>query len=72
MATDKAMKVKLVRSAYGRLPKHRATVRGLGLRKTGDERVIEDTPATRGMVLSIPHLVSIVEEGLPIGAARKA
>jgi large subunit ribosomal protein L30 len=72
MATDTAMKVKLVRSANGRLPKHRATVRGLGLRCTGDERVIEDTPATRGMVKSIPYLVSVIEEGLHISEARKA
>ena len=59
----KAMRVKLVRSAAGKLPAHRATVRGLGLRHTGDERVIEDTPSTRGMVNAVSHLVTIVEDG---------
>jgi len=59
------MRVRLVRSAFGKLPKHRATVRGLGLARIGDERVIEDTPSTRGMVNRVCHLVTIVEEGLP-------
>ena len=66
------MKVKLIRSAYGRLPKHTATVKGLGLRRIGHERIIEDTPSTRGMVNSIPYLVTVIEDGLPIGQARKA
>ena len=72
MSAQKAMRVKLVRSPHGRLPKHAATIRGLGLRNTGSTRVLEDTPATRGMVRQIPHLVTIIEEGLPIDAARKA
>jgi len=58
------MKVKLVHSAAGRLPKHRQTVKGLGLSRLYQERVIEDTPCTRGMVNRVPHLVTIVEEGL--------
>lgn len=65
------MKIKLVRSAAGRLPNHRATVRGLGLRRTGEERVIEDTPSTRGMVNTVSYLVSIVEEGISPAAAPK-
>jgi len=64
MSAQKAMRVKLVRSPHGRLPKQAGTIKGLGLRRTGDTRVIEDTPATRGMVAKIPHLVMIVEEGL--------
>ena len=61
---SKAIRVKLTKSTCGRLPAHRATVRGLGLRRTGQERVLKDTPAIRGMVASIPYLVEIVEEGL--------
>ncbi|MBN1282394.1 MAG: 50S ribosomal protein L30 [Proteobacteria bacterium] len=66
----KAIRVKLVRSACGRIPKHRGTALGLGLRRTGDERVLEDTPAVRGMVAKIPYLVEIVEEGLSIEPSR--
>ena len=65
-----AIRVKLIRSPKGRIPKHRATVRGLGLRHTEQERVLEDTPAVRGMVAAVPYLVRIIEEGLPIEAAR--
>ncbi len=66
-----AMKIKLIHSTYGKLPKHRATVRGLGLRYTNHERIVEDTPATRGMIKSVSHLVAIVEEGLPIPGDKK-
>ncbi|HPM40940.1 MAG TPA: 50S ribosomal protein L30 [bacterium] len=66
---QKLMKIKLVHSTAGRLPKQLGTVRGLGLKRLGQERVIEDTPCTRGMVKKVPHLVRIVEEGI---AAPKA
>ena len=72
MSAQKAMRVKLVRSPHGRLPKQAGTIKGLGLRRTGDERVLEDTPSTRGMVRKISHLVTVIEEGLPMDAARKA
>jgi large subunit ribosomal protein L30 len=66
---QKHMKIKLVHSTAGRLPKQRGTVKGLGLSRLSQTRVIEDTPATRGMVKKVSHLVTIVEEGL---AAPKA
>ena len=72
MANKKAMRVKLVRSTCGGLPKHRATVKGLGLRRMNSERVIEDTAATRGMVSRVRHLVTVVEEGLSIDTTAKA
>ncbi len=59
-----SMRIKLVRSAYGRIPKHRVTVRGLGLTRTNQERVVLDTPAIRGMVAKVPYLVEIIEEGI--------
>lgn len=68
---QKALKIKLVRSPEGRLPKHRAIVKGLGLRFTEHERILEDTPAVRGMIAKVPYLVAITEEGLPIEASRK-
>ena len=61
---SKMMKVKLFRSASGVFPKHREVVRGLGLRHTNHERVIVDTPETRGMVKKVSYLVSIVEENV--------
>ncbi len=67
----KALKIKLVRSPAGRVPKHRAIVKGLGLRYTEHERVLEDTPAVRGMIAAVPYLVQVIEEGLPIEAARR-
>ena len=56
------LKVKWVRSWIGCTEKQRAVVRGLGLRRL--QQVVErmDTPAVRGMVKKIPHLVAIVEE----------
>ena len=58
----KQIKVKLVRSTIGSLPKHCLTVRGLGLSKVGADRWLNDTPAIRGMAKTVPHLVTIIEE----------
>ena len=52
------IKIRLVRSTIGALPQHRATVRSLGLRKIGSSTVQEDTPAIRGMVRAVSHLVT--------------
>lgn len=64
MAQRKSEKIRIkwVRSWIGCTEKQRAVVRGLGLRRL--QQVVErpDTPATRGMVNKIPHLVAIVEE----------
>ena len=45
MTTKQTVKIKLVRSINGTRESHRATVRGLGLRKTNSESTLEDTPA---------------------------
>ena len=52
------IKIRLVRSTISALPRHRATVRSLGLRKIGSCTVKEDTPAIRGMIRAVSHLVS--------------
>ena len=62
MSTAGRVRVKLVRSVIGFNRRQRATVRGLGLRRIGHEVEIEDTPATRGMINSVSHLVVVVEE----------
>ena len=60
MAEKKTLTVKLVKSPIGTKADHRATVRGLGLRRLGGERVLEDTPAVRGMVAKVSYLVKVV------------
>jgi large subunit ribosomal protein L30 len=55
------IKVKLVRSVIGSLPKQRATVRSLGLRKIGSSNVLEATPPVLGMVKVVSHLVKVEE-----------
>jgi large subunit ribosomal protein L30 len=59
--TENTLKVKLVRSPIGARASHRATVRGLGLRKLNSESVLEDTPAVRGMINKISYLVRVID-----------
>jgi large subunit ribosomal protein L30 len=54
-----ALRVKLVRGLSGHPEDHRATVRGLGLTKVGRERILQDTPAIRGMVSKVSYLLSV-------------
>ena len=55
------IRIKLIRSTIGRLPKQRATVRALGLRKIGSSTEQEASPAIMGMVRTVAHLVSVEE-----------
>ena len=61
--SKKAIKVKLVRSAIGRPKKHKAVLVGMGLTKLNRTVTLEDTPAIRGMVRKVSHLVEIQEQG---------
>ena len=56
------VKIKQIGSPIRRPDVQRRTLIGLGLNKMHRERELEDTPATRGMVASIPHLAKIIEE----------
>jgi large subunit ribosomal protein L30 len=58
----KTIVVKQIGSPIRRPAKQRATLVGLGLNKMHKTRELEDTPSVRGMVASIPHLVTIVSE----------
>lgn len=60
MAEKKTVKVQLVKSPVGTREDHRATVRGLGLRKIRSTRELEDTPAVRGMIRKIDYLVKVL------------
>lgn len=53
----KKVKVTLVKSTIGCKERHRATVRGLGLRKISQTVELEDTPAVRGMINRVNYLV---------------
>jgi large subunit ribosomal protein L30 len=60
MADKTTLTVKLVKSVAGTRQSHRDTVRGLGLRKINSERVLEDTPAVRGMINKVAYLVKVL------------
>jgi large subunit ribosomal protein L30 len=55
------LKVTQVRSAISTKPKHRGTLRALGLRRLGQSNVLPDRPEIRGMIARVPHLVSVEE-----------
>jgi large subunit ribosomal protein L30 len=57
MAQTKKLKVTLVKSPIGTKESHRATVRGLGLRRMHHTVEVEDTPAVRGMINKVFYLV---------------
>jgi large subunit ribosomal protein L30 len=54
---DKKVKVTLVKSIIGTKQSHRATVRGLGLRRLNSSSELEDTPAVRGMINKVSYLL---------------
>lgn len=60
MTTTGRIKIKLVKSICGRLPRHIQCARGLGLRKINQTVELPDTPAVRGMVQKISYLVEVV------------
>jgi len=59
--TTKSYKVTLVKSYFGQLKSHRATVRGLGLRRIRDTVTVADTPEIRGMLVASGHLLKVEE-----------
>jgi len=62
MAKAKAtLTVRQTGSPIRRAPDQRQTLIGLGLNKIGRERTLEDTPAIRGMINKVSHLVQVVE-----------
>lgn len=60
MAPKKKIRLKWVRSAIAAPSKHKVVVKGLGFTRLNQVIEREDTPAVRGMVAKIPHLVTIV------------
>ena len=61
MAKAKTIVVEQTGSPIGRPKNQQATLVGLGLNKTGRRRELEDTPAVRGMIEKVAHLVRVVD-----------
>ena len=54
-----ALKVTQVKSGIGTKPKHRGTLRALGLGRIGKTNVLPDRPEIRGMIARVPHLIEV-------------
>lgn len=59
MAKANTVKVTLIKSVIGRLEAHRATVKGLGLRRMHHTVELQDTPAIRGMINKVNYLLKV-------------
>lgn len=59
--SDKKLRVTLVRSIHGRVEKHKACVRGLGLRRIHHAVEVADTPANRGMINKVSYMLKCEE-----------
>jgi large subunit ribosomal protein L30 len=53
--------VKQIKSAIGTKPKHRGTLRALGLGRIGNTNTLPDRPEIRGMIARVPHLIVVTE-----------
>jgi large subunit ribosomal protein L30 len=60
-ASGPRLRVTQVRSSIGTKPKHRGTLRALGLRGVGKTNELPDRPEIRGMIARVPHLVTVEE-----------
>ncbi|MFH1563102.1 MAG: 50S ribosomal protein L30 [Nitrospirota bacterium] len=58
---EKELKVTLIKSRFGRVPKHCKTIAALGLRKINQTVIKPDNPQTRGMVKKVDYLVKVEE-----------
>lgn len=61
MTKKNKLKVTLVRSTIEAKPKHKACVKGLGLRRTNHSVVLHDDPCIRGMLKQVSYLVTVEE-----------
>ena len=55
----KTVRITQLKSSIGRLPKHRATLKGLGLRRIRHTVELEDTPSVRGMINQVSHMIKV-------------
>lgn len=59
--TEHRLSVKLVKSIIGRLPAHKATINGLGLKRINQIVILEDTPSIRGMINKVSYMIEVKE-----------
>ena len=57
--SSKTVRVTQIKSSIGRLPKHKATLNGLGLKKIGHTVELENTPSIQGMINKINYMVKV-------------
>jgi len=57
------LKVTQIKSGIGTKPKHRGTLRALGLGRIGKTNNLPDRPEIRGMIARVPHLITVEEVG---------
>ena len=57
----KMLTVRQIRAAWKRGENTKANLRGLGLGRIGKEKMLEDTPAVRGMIAKVEHLIVVTE-----------
>ncbi|MDD9890039.1 MAG: 50S ribosomal protein L30 [Gammaproteobacteria bacterium] len=62
MAKKKTVKVTLVKSPIGTLPRHKLCLQGLGLRRMHQSVEVEDTPAVRGMINKVNYMLAVEGE----------
>jgi large subunit ribosomal protein L30 len=63
MAKKKIVKVTLIKSPIGTLPKHKLCLKGLGLRRMHQSVEVEDTPSVRGMIKKVNYMLAVEGEG---------
>ena len=61
MTAEKKLKVTLIKSKFGRLPRHRECIKGLGLRRINHSVMLQDTPEIRGMINKVSYMLNIEE-----------
>jgi large subunit ribosomal protein L30 len=66
------IRVRQIKSSIGTKPKHRGTLRALGLGRIGKSHVFDDRPEIRGMIAKVPHLVSVEDVDEAEAPAKKS
>ena len=59
--SEATITVTQIKSSIGTKPKHRGTLRALGLGKIGNSNTLPDRPEIRGMIARVPHLINVVD-----------
>jgi large subunit ribosomal protein L30 len=69
--SESTITVKQIRSSIGTKPKHRGTLRALGLGKIGSTNTLPDRPEIRGMIARVPHLLEVSDASAATDTAKK-